>query len=539
MIGRSRSRTSMSKAIMGWVLAVLWAPQALSTTAAPPPCMREPAHPGAVDLLLQIYHEESPKRQQIAVVIADMIAKELVVPAKHRDATASLVRSIVPSVLPQARSAEALNAQLAETLGPLCTILIDTNEAKEPAAGLQASNSPPDNVAASRRKGSPPPSSPPPGAPTPLKLEDPISKALDAKRDAAKRTYQGADSLTMPQPNLQTLAQYHSGMFRCDSKHPAPGCTFDTEIDQSLCIGVEDKTATCSRNVFAELKRRDTALAKYLAEATAIKADALQTAEVADLKRISGAFYDHAIGLEGTRGPFYGLYAGPNFLLQDGGDWKEGVEIFASFNTEAFDRQNCPFAWVCRGFFDVTFATPDTFPTEVEDDEQLPIAVFDTKGRVRIRAGGQAHWNEYAGLELGVGVTSPISDQSSSVRGEPRFHIGAHFQTAYADRAIGDAFIGYARDKAWERLVDRDGNLSTTADQVIQERFDRLLFEGTLIFPRLELGGFSLAARLSADLPWSGDTQSELRTSILLYYPLNSWLEKFRPREKPAEPAAP
>ena len=108
--------------------------------------------------------------------------------------------------------------------------------------------------------------------------------------------------------------------------------------------------------------------------------------------------------------------------------------------------------------------------------------MFDSKGRVRLRAGYQWHWSKWLGLEAGIGVTSPIADQSVSVRAEPRAHLGAHLQTVYADRAIGELFVGYARDKSWERLVDLDGNPDTTEDRQAQQRFDRVLLEGTILF---------------------------------------------------------
>jgi hypothetical protein len=406
-------------------------------------------------------------------------------------------------------------------------------------------------------------------ATTEVQPDDDVEDVLNKKLEIARAAYNGTDVLEKPTAgktngkaktngktvtgsstpaSVETLSAYHNEMLgckdsktsrttrgECDASNAEQVCGCKQVVEAVRCRGLENDSAKCSRNIFNAIRDIDTTIGTQLEAAKTLRPTAEQTNAIAQLKGESAWRHTDAIENEGLRNSFWGMYAGPNFTLQDGGDWKNGIEVYTSFHTEAFDRNSCPWARICRGFFDASFVTPDAFPTEVEDGEVLPVAVFDSKGRVRLRAGYQWHWSKWLGLEAGIGVTSPIPDQTISVRAEPRAHIGAHLQTGYADRAIGELFFGYARDKSWERLVDLDGNPDTTEDQQAQQRFDRVLFEGTILFPRVELGGFSLAARISADLPLSGDSQSELRASILFYYPFTKWLDKFRPTVKAGE----
>ena len=532
-------------------------------------CLRAPLSNGAVGFMLRQHANEPGKAPEIADALAQMVMEQLTyAPSRHTNAEA-MVKAYVPLLLADAKDATAFNAGLSEFLAGACGRLgaapapapapapvriaaaVTPRVEREPVV-----DSPPIEEEEAEAEGEgegqetgnvdEPPSSD-------VQPDEDVDDVLETKLKIAQAAYNGTDVLPKPPvgkpkgnnaksddaATVEQLFAHHNVMLGCKkgSNKKEDGCDDATKklVEAARCRGLANDSAKCSRNIFNAIRDIDTTIATQLEAAKALRPTADQTLKIAQLKAESAWRHTDAIENEGLRNSFWGMYAGPNFTLQDGGDWKNGLEVYTSFHTEAFDRNACPWARICRGFFDASFVTPDAFPTEVEDGEELPVAVFDSKGRVRLRAGYQWHWSKWLGLEAGIGVTSPIADQSVSVRAEPRAHLGAHLQTVYADRAIGELFVGYARDKSWERLVDLDGNPDTTEDRQAQQRFDRVLLEGTILFPRVELGGFSLAARISADIPWSGDSQSELRASILFYYPFTKWLDKFRPTVQAAE----
>lgn len=504
-------------------------------------CTEPPVRTETMNVLVSQYKSQSNVRDEIASVVSERLLKRWD-GAGHLQAE---MRSLIGKLLESSNSGEEFNDGLSNELEFLCVAFTSATpqSLSAPSIAPASSQATIDNAEAQTQKTL--------VAQVPLaekivaavrepSKEDTIGTSLEAKVLKAESALAGTDPF-YPAVHVDTLLSYHDVIFRCkddSGRQPAlAGCEDNTEqtVNETLCKHAHDKTAKCSRNIFDEIKRRNDVLETQLQEATVLKPDATQTRQLAAYQHIRSRELKDALGAEILRGGgFYGFYAGPSFLLQDGGDWKSGTEIYANFNTEAFDRDHCPWASICRAFFDASFVTPDAFPSEVEDGSTSPIAVFDAKGRLRIRGGYQMHWTEWLGAEAGVGVTSPIADRLTSVRAEPRAHVGLHLQTAYPDLAVGEVFLGYGRDMSWERLVDDDGDLTTTADQRVEQRFDRLLLDGTLLFPRVELGGFSLGVRLSADLPWSGDTQSEIRGSVLLYYPFNKELEKYRPKVKEA-----
>ena len=160
----------------------------------------------------------------------------------------------------------------------------------------------------------------------------------------------------------------------------------------------------------------------------------------------------------------------------------------------------------------------------------VPVDVFKSKGRFSIREIYRGHFSDWAGLEAGVGVTGPIRDSSPTTGIEPRVNIGANFQTLYTDGMLGQLSLGYAHDKYWRYLTGTDDPATTGDERVLQKDYNRYYMEGTVLFPNLELGGWRLAGRVSADWPTSGGREGELRASVLFYYPFNDWLDGFRPK---------
>lgn len=522
-------------------------------------CLRAPLSTGALGFMLRQHASEPAKAPEIAAVLTQMIMEQLTYAPSRQANAEAMVGAYVPLLLADAKDATAFNAGLSEFLAGTCgrlgaapagriaAALVPKVEAGEQIVGSQPIEE--EEAAATEEEAAGGNGEQP--VDNEVQEDDNVEDVLNKKLAIAQAAYDGTDVLKKPaagkpqgkangndSASVEQLFAHHNVMLGCKRGSTTnDGCDAATKkvVEAARCRGLQNDSAKCSRNIFNAIRDIDTTIGTQLEAAQALRPTADQTLTIAQLKAESAWRHTDAIENEGLRNSFWGMYAGPNFTLQDGGDWKNGLEVFTSFHTEAFDRNACPGARICRGFFDASFVTPDAFPTEVEDGEELPVAVFDSKGRVRLRAGYQWHWSKWLGVEAGIGVTSPIPDQTISVRAEPRAHLGAHLQTVYADRAIGELFVGYARDKSWERLVDLDGNPETTEDQQAQQRFDRVLLEGTILFPRVELGGFSLAARISADIPWSGDSQSELRASILFYYPFTKWLDKFRPTVKATE----
>lgn len=229
---------------------------------------------------------------------------------------------------------------------------------------------------------------------------------------------------------------------------------------------------------------------------------------------------------------------GPSQVLQDDGKWKEGSEYLLRFNTEVFDSESTGYdslcllrkSW-CRGYTDISYTSPGVLPKEVEDPS-VPPNPFKQEGTLRVRAGIISHSNPWFGMEYGIGLSSPIEDGNDFSRVEPMARVGAHFQTLYNDGVVGELSVGLAHDRSRTYLTDK----GTADNPIYEDEFNRLYLEGTVLFPRAEiLGGWRLAGRLSMDAPINGDSEAEVRASVLVYYPLSNWLDTFKPvQAKPA-----
>jgi len=557
---------------IGWhifLVALLNASVAQASQHAPAAgCLRGEPSRAALARFFAEYAEKPENRAALSRTVTDMLKEQLVPQGTARAPAERLIEALVPVLMSLTDSPEKFISSLTASLGSLCTTAMESAELSNPSIGAAQSAQLPSEAQATAATDPPaadgaqgesgddaPDGKRSPLVPAEIAKAKNVEDALNMLESDARRAYKGEDGVDGRLVSLRDVGWYHGAMLDCvkdsddnarpndpcnktakqDGATPPQSATIAERVNEDACNGLIDQTAKCSRKIFDQIERRRALIQKQLDSAVALDSNATQTRQIQEWRDSAADIYKDAVADEAPREPFYGLFAGPSFALQDDGSWKEGLEVFGSWNTEIFDRNHCPGAKFCRGFFDVSFLTPDKFPHEVKDQNEMPVAVFDSKGTLRVRTGFQAHITSWLGFEAGAGLTAPIQDTRSNLRTEPRFHAGFHLETSYPDRAIGEVFVGYARDKAWERLIDGDGDLSTTADQRTEHRYDRLLLEGTMIFPRVELGGFVAAARLSVDAPLSGNQQADVRASILLYYALNKWLDKYRPTVKAEE----
>lgn len=143
------------------------------------------------------------------------------------------------------------------------------------------------------------------------------------------------------------------------------------------------------------------------------------------------------------------------------------------------------------------------------------------------------HLSDWAGFQVGGGFASPIDDGVDVARAEFRGRLGVHLQTLHNDGMLGQLGFGYAHDRSRSFLRGTDNPETPDVDERQRDTaFDRFYVDATALFPRLDVGGWRLAARLSGDWPIDGNDEADLRMSVLFYYPFNDWLETFRPKLK-------
>lgn len=321
----------------------------------------------------------------------------------------------------------------------------------------------------------------------------------------------------------------------------SPYCVAILEEVNQACPDLPESNSTrCSERLFQETSRRFAAIKEAHKRAEGISADAPQTRELARLVANATPLFNRAAHVEANRVASYGLYAGPSFQLQDDGGWSGGSEILFRQQTEIFQpgRMQCPnvfLSW-CRGYFEASFTTPDEYPTSVESEDDVPLDVFDSKGRLRVEGGLIAHVNDWVGFELGGGLGSPLGSNNGFSRAEFRGKVGLHLQTLHNDGMLGQLSFGAMHDRSRVYLRGTDNPDTPLVDERTSvESFDRFYVDATALFPNLELGGWRLAGRLSGDWPIDGNEQADIRLSVLFYYPFNKWLDTFKP--KLSEPA--
>ena len=247
--------------------------------------------------------------------------------------------------------------------------------------------------------------------------------------------------------------------------------------------------------------------------------------------------------LASARSARYGLYAGPSYSLRGNGAWTSGSEIVARFESDVHDADN----WMCfagvwcrtvsefsyRTLTPVTPAAPATTnganarlrTASALATDPAPAAEFDpfsaSSGIFRYTGGYQLHFNDWFGVMGVAGLTALREEDAQNVRTKPRLGIGAHFQTFYGDGALGQLFFGYVDDFSWKRVIATDD----PAKPKNEHNYARWVVDGLFFMPGVDLGGFQLAARVTADAPIDRRGPSDVRVSILLHKDLNGWLK--------------
>ena len=321
-------------------------------------------------------------------------------------------------------------------------------------------------------------------------------------------------------------------------KHPDLNCQeliADADVDFRNSFDSGKAILPCSHFLTRLMSNRYLTIEESATAAAALSKDATETKLIQQLKRDATPRYANVISLEARRDANYGLFAGPSMVLQEDGSWDAGTEIVARFETEVFPSNFfiCPsrMKW-CRASTEINFMTPGTkFSKEVENQENLPVNPFDSTGRLQARFNYRMHFNDWAGIEFGIGLTSPINDAFEFNRIEPRVQLGTHFQTVFTDGVLGSVSIGVAHDRFREVIVTADDPGTMDVDETVRgKEFNRFYADANILFPSLKLGGWRLAANVKADWPIDGNQEADLRTSILFYYPFNDWLDGFRPK---------
>lgn len=299
----------------------------------------------------------------------------------------------------------------------------------------------------------------------------------------------------------------------------------------------DNLTARCSSVIFEKLRRAYFEVVDAAKSANAIDANSDQSKLLTKFSDFLSGFHSNVAGAQSRREASYGVYIGPSMALKDNGEWKSGSEFLLRAQTEIFDADNwlC-FTESCRGYTEISYTSPERAIPETTAVTDVPFDPFEGgEGVLRVRAGLQAHFNDWMGLEGAIGLTSPLADSDPFTRVEPHFRFGAHFQTPYTDGAIGELSVGVEHDRSSQRVFDATPTITTDNVLGIKDAFNRFYFDGTLLFPNLSLGGWRLATRLSADAPLNGNEQADVRASVLFYYPFSQWLDT----KKPPPPSTP
>lgn len=277
-------------------------------------------------------------------------------------------------------------------------------------------------------------------------------------------------------------------------------------------------TSTGASGEHAELIKTDFATAKPL----------LETAE----------------GFGAARLPRYGLYVGPSYSLKGDGGWHTGSEFMARFESAVHDRgKACWFGAWCRTASEFSYRRVGAFdePAPEQEEQDSPVmrtgsedpafTPFTSSGGIfRFSGAYQVHFNDWFGLMGVAGLTA--ADTGNSERPELRTRIGAgfHTQTLYGDGALGQLYVGYMRDAIWQREVPIDDENPDLGFRK-EKNPNRWVVDGLFFLPGIELGGFQVAARVTADTPINRRGPSDVRASLLFHYDLNRWIKRHDPRK--------
>jgi hypothetical protein len=488
-------------------------------------CLISQPSKAALDYILNDTNgDETRRREAVARLVLEQMPAHASTVVDAANVNAAVTQLVIAAFADLDLATSDINAEIDRRAAPMCTLISSSRHPS--SSNADASQGTVADAISKKMKGA----------------TEAVTGNVDDSKKPAEKIKEILAGKEDRQELYYRLLRAHDVLLTCKrtvASAPVGVTCDDTEIQKTIdehCQHKRDNLdARCSREIFRKLTNAYAAVAEAADQAEVLDATSGDTKLLRELeKNLAGAHAD-VVGVEARRSASYGIYIGPSMALKDGGDWKSGSEFLFRAQTEAFDSANrfClgPATW-CRGYYEISYTDPErAIPAETPAAE-LPFDPFkDSKGVVRARAGLYTHINEWSGIETAVGMTSPVLDGLSFNRLEPHVRVGAHFQTPYNDGAVGEVSFGYEHDRSAQRFVPAvvtDGQTTTPA--ATYESFNRFYFDGTLMFPNLQLGGWRLAARLAADAPLNGNEEADVRASILLYYPFSQWLDRYTPK---------
>ena len=298
----------------------------------------------------------------------------------------------------------------------------------------------------------------------------------------------------------------------------------ESEVTTALSALADAKKAEVSRQILQDAESVEIAGRAGKASAAACTALATETNEnalAAAAAKTAGDIKIDAIKkfrtdkLSGGDSK-YQLLLGSVQSLEAKGDFQSAFEATFLSRTEAKDFDWGIIHWDnFESEFEATFSALGEIEEPAAMQPMNPTDPFQAGGgffRLNISAENRQNTpagdRKIFGTRIGIGLTTEPSDADTDVDARPRAYIGklvhADFGTSKDKRrGSGRVFLGYAKDKFW----DRPGS----------DESDRIVLDAQLDVP----GIFStktvrLFGRVFADVPTSGSGPSDIRISLLL-----------------------
>jgi hypothetical protein len=337
----------------------------------------------------------------------------------------------------------------------------------------------------------------------------------------------------------QAIRELKSNVGAMKSAKSIPACcngrTSSCPVGDSPCVPLADRT----EDMLLASRRSYDVVQQANVLATSPGASGQAAEQIKTDFGVAKPLMETAVGIGAARLPRYGIYAGPSYTLQGDGGWHAGSEFVARFESAVHDRSRwCWFGNWCRTASEFSYrsigALDDSTASPQEKNangEEPPINPFTSSGGIfRYTGAYQIHFDDWIGVMGVFGLTATDPGDSKRPELRTRVGIGGHFQTLYGDGALGQLYFGYMRDAIWERNVPIDPTDPALGLRK-EHNNNRWVVDGLFFLPGIDIGGFQVAARLTADAPMNKRGPSDVRASLLFHYDLNSWLRRRDPHK--------